>query len=469
MKNKLYSRALVSIAMILMLASIAGAAPFAYITNPGSNNVSVIDTATDNVTATVDIGSSPYGVAVNPAGTKVYITNPGSNNVSVIDTATNIVTATVNVGASPFGVAVNPEGTKIYVANQGSGTVSVIDTATNKVAATVPVGSSPEGVVVSSDGKTVYVTVSNQSRCSLEDGCPGPLQGNSTVSVINTSTNTVISTVNVATDPSGYTSHGVSVNPEGTKVYVAVAKLNPMTLNPSRLCVIDTATNKVAANTYVGEEPYGVAVDPTGTKVYVTNVYSNDVSVIDTATNNVIATVPVGRGPYGVSVTPDGTKVYVANAGSNTTSVIDTATNTVIATINVGNQPAAFGQFIVPPIRLLVASFSTNVTSGYAPLTVQFTDRSINATRWNWNFGDGINSTQQNPVHTYSEAGNYNVNLTVSNANSTDSKLATISVHAETYTFVTKWGSYGTGDGQFNYPSWCCCRFFGQCLCCRYG
>ncbi len=56
MKNKLYSRALVSTAMILMLVSIAGAAPFAYITNYGSNTVSVIDTATNNVTATVTVG-----------------------------------------------------------------------------------------------------------------------------------------------------------------------------------------------------------------------------------------------------------------------------------------------------------------------------------------------------------------------------------------------------------------------------
>ncbi len=100
----------------------------------------------------------------------------------------------------------------------------------------------------------------------------------------------------------------------------------------------------------------------------------------------------------------------------------------------------------------LVASFSTNVTSGHAPLTVQFTDQSINATVWNWNFGDGTNSTQQNPVHTYSEEGNYNVILTVSNTNSTKSISASITVYSEKYTFVTKWGSYGSDDGQFEGP-----------------
>ena len=50
-------------------------------------------------------------------GTKVYVANLGSNTVSVIDTATNTVTDTVNVGSYPRGVAVNPDGKKVYVTN----------------------------------------------------------------------------------------------------------------------------------------------------------------------------------------------------------------------------------------------------------------------------------------------------------------------------------------------------------------
>ena len=121
MKNKLYSIALVSIAMILILVSTAGAAPFAYITNVDSNNVSVIDTATDNVTATVPVGTYPFGVAVNPDGTKVYVTSMEHQHMStVIDTATNTVTATVSVADGPRGVAVTPDGKKVYVANNMS-------------------------------------------------------------------------------------------------------------------------------------------------------------------------------------------------------------------------------------------------------------------------------------------------------------------------------------------------------------
>jgi YVTN family beta-propeller protein len=80
---------------------------------------------------------------VTPDGSKVYVTNVNSNTVSVIDTATNTVIATIPVGTTPQGVAVTPDGSKVYVANSDSNTVSVIDTATNTVSATTPVGSYP--------------------------------------------------------------------------------------------------------------------------------------------------------------------------------------------------------------------------------------------------------------------------------------------------------------------------------------
>ena len=57
---------------------------------------------------------------MNPAGTRVYVVNFKVDNVSVIDTATNTVVATVAVGTNPLGVAVNPAGTRAYVANSGS-------------------------------------------------------------------------------------------------------------------------------------------------------------------------------------------------------------------------------------------------------------------------------------------------------------------------------------------------------------
>jgi len=155
-KKKLCSIALVSIALIFMLVYIAGAAPFAFITNSGSNNVSVIDIATNDVTATVIGLNNPFGVAVTPDGTKAYMVNSGNGTVSVINTTNNTAYCSVNVGSLPYGVAVTPDRSTVYVTNHSSyyfpgNTVSVINTSTNSIIAMVPVGNSPIGVVVTSD------------------------------------------------------------------------------------------------------------------------------------------------------------------------------------------------------------------------------------------------------------------------------------------------------------------------------
>ncbi|WP_167848837.1 PGF-pre-PGF domain-containing protein [Methanolobus halotolerans] len=69
-----------------------------------------------------------------------------------------------------------------------------------------------------------------------------------------------------------------------------------------------------------------------------------------------------------------------------------------------------------------VASFSADVTEGKVPLEVWFTDTSSGEpTSWEWDFGDGNNSTLQNVSHVFDEAGTFDVSLTVSNANGTDS------------------------------------------------
>ena len=81
-----------------------------------------------------------------------------------------------------------------------------------------------------------------------------------------------------------------------------------------------------------------------------------------------------------------------------------------------------------PSLVLPVANFSSDVTEGYAPLTVQFTDLSENATYVSWDFGDRKNSTERNPVHKFTTQGTYTVNLTANNGNGTDSKSAIINV-----------------------------------------
>jgi PKD repeat protein len=64
--------------------------------------------------------------------------------------------------------------------------------------------------------------------------------------------------------------------------------------------------------------------------------------------------------------------------------------------------------------QLPLARFNYKPDNGTDPLTVQFTDRSVgDIITWFWNFGDGQASTVKNPVHTYNEAGEFDVSLTV--------------------------------------------------------
>ena len=76
-----------------------------------------------------------------------------------------------------------------------------------------------------------------------------------------------------------------------------------------------------------------------------------------------------------------------------------------------------------------IADFDAYPTSGNAPLSVRFTDRSQNATGWHWDFDDGNTSTDKNPVNIFSKAGKYTVNLTVTNDNGTNSKTLDINVN----------------------------------------
>ncbi|MGE7625325.1 YncE family protein [Viridibacillus sp. NPDC096237] len=64
--------------------------------------------------------------------------------------------------------------------------------------------------------------------------------------------------------------------------------------------VIDTATNTVFTTIPVGLKPVGTAITPDGTLVYIVNKGSNTVSVISTATNTVIDTIPGFNGPTGI-------------------------------------------------------------------------------------------------------------------------------------------------------------------------
>ncbi|MDD3873279.1 MAG: DUF3344 domain-containing protein [Methanosarcina sp.] len=130
----------------------------------------------------------------------------------------------------------------------------------------------------------------------------------------------------------------------------------------------------------------------------------------------------------------DGTKATEQNVSHTYTSAGNYTVNLTVSNAG-GSDSEVKTEYIVvsePLPAAPVANFTATPTSGVAPLTVNFMDQSTGdgITAWAWDFdNDGtIDSTDQNPSHTYTSAGTYTVNLKVSNENGTDSKTATINV-----------------------------------------
>jgi YVTN family beta-propeller protein len=332
----------VLVGLILMGTTMANAGPFAYITNQVDATVSVIDTATNTVSATIPVGPSPLGVAVNAAGTRAYVANFGGQSVSVIDTSTNTVIDLIPLSPNDVqGIAVSADGSRVYAVGGENGHVSVIDTATDTVIAAIPVGRAPRSVAVNLEGTRVYV-------------------GNSTdndhggFTVIDATNNTVITAIPVAGDP-----WGIVVNASGTRVFVAHRASN--SAEGGRVSVIDAQTNTVVATPVVPGGSYGLAMNRAGTRIYVTNTnFNSSVSVLDAHCAEVIANIPLppvqgnSRYLFGISVAPDDLHVYVVttapNSNFNSVALIDATTNTFVSDIPVGNNPWAVGAFISPGV-----------------------------------------------------------------------------------------------------------------------
>ncbi len=94
------------------------------------------------------------------------------------------------------------------------------------------------------------------------------------------------------------------------------------------------------------------------------------------------------------------------------------------------------------------ANFSSDITIGNAPATIQFTDNStVTPLSWSWDFGDGDTSTVQNPSHTYNDPGAYDVTLTIgtdSMGNITEIKQGYVILLADTLEFQPTVGIPGS-------------------------
>jgi gliding motility-associated-like protein len=249
------------------------------------------------------------------------------------------VVATIPVGSYPWGIVVSPDGSRVYNTNFNNSTISVINTATNSVIGILAAGPNPYCVAISPDGERLYVTNYYSNR----------------VTVINISTGAVIATINTGTDP-----RYVTVSPDGSKVYVSNSGSNSIS-------VINTATNTLSNTIAVGTYPEAIVLSLDGSRLYVQNSGSSTVSVINTTTSSIIASIPTSRGGHGAALSRDGTRLYVTNSNLHEVTVINTLTNSVLTTVYAGDFPRSVGNFIIGSSGCNSITFTITVNPTLTP------------------------------------------------------------------------------------------------------
>jgi YVTN family beta-propeller protein len=288
----------------------------------GYHTVTVIDTATRHIAASVPVPARPHGVAIAANGRAYVTTLEVPYGVTVIDTATQTVAATVTLDVPSGAVVASADGTRVYVSTwdmQGS-YVEVVDTRTNSVSARIPVPYYAGGLTLTPDGRSLYV-VSTVG----------------TISVIDVATNRVVATVHGAHYP-----QQAVISPDGALAYVSE-------YDRQDILVIDTATATVAGSIPVNTYPANLALSRDGGRLYVGNPNSSEaIQIVDTDTRRVTAVVPGYYQLDSIALRPDGRFAYVANAlyGSAAILVIDTAAHERVAAISLegAGLNIAYGQ-----------------------------------------------------------------------------------------------------------------------------
>jgi hypothetical protein len=155
-------------------------------------------------------------------------------------------------------------------------------------------------------------------------------------------------------------------------------------------------------------------------KIGFIDVNQNAIKYYATSVLNAV-TISYTKGQTSPIYLGNGTRGEVSNSGNYTYTL---PTGLIDIIIDVDKDSAN--------IAGLVCDFSADVTNGIKIQDVQFTDLSTGTVEiWLWDFGDGANSSEQNPLHTYTESGNYTVTLQVFNSAkgfSTMKKTAYISI-----------------------------------------
>jgi YVTN family beta-propeller protein len=110
-----------------------------------------VDAVKQKMTGAISLGKpgviKPMAVLLSPDATKLFVSTGRGHEVFTIDTATDKIAGSVEVGPRPWGIALSPDGKTLYSANGPSNDISVVDVATKVVTRKIKAGGSPWGVI----------------------------------------------------------------------------------------------------------------------------------------------------------------------------------------------------------------------------------------------------------------------------------------------------------------------------------
>lgn len=289
----------------------AAPAAKAYVANFKDNTVSVIDTETRKVIATVPVVAGPHGMAITHDGRTVYVSGDRSSSLDVIDTSVDEVVKTINVGKAPNGLALTPDDRLLLVAVYGEDRIVVIDTAAQTVVGEIAVPK-PHTVATSPDGRLAYVTVQEPGHFAL--------------ALIDLHSRAIIRTVPLEKTPRdgefGY---------DGRRFYFTQAGVGSVQ-------VLDPASNKIVARIRTGVSPHFVGYPRRSAYGIIVVQGPGELSLFDPATNKPLRGIKVGKQPHWAATSADGKTAYVTDEGSNDVTAVELATGRT-TTIAVGTAP----------------------------------------------------------------------------------------------------------------------------------
>lgn len=320
----------------------AGYREYAYVANSAANTVSVLDLVYLRADRTLQVGTTPSALAVNPERNEIYAVNTGSGTVSVIDAAANRVAFTLPVHRQPTSIVVDPTGHRAYVTNTGANSVSVIDLDQRHEIAEIPTLPQPASATLAPDGRSLVVTHGGIGVVSVLTTVPY------TAPSLTTPVTQQFEGVRV-TFPGCPGAGASTILPDSSKAFVACsgshlvmalnlaaapgswpAKQNPALMADQLLTLLD-----------VGRNPTHLALKPDGGEVFVSNLDSDSVTEIDTQSNQVGGTYMIGTRPTHGIVSRDNATLFVANSGADSIGLYSIEDGKLVSSLHTGSGPSA--------------------------------------------------------------------------------------------------------------------------------